>query len=101
MISQQQSPPPLLPKNPFPPPQQDRRARMVMRQPQLPLPKPNLAFPLSQPQPQPLLSSPQPQFVAAKSLILKILQIFFTLHHMQAALQCDSAQKACKSKKFC
>lgn len=87
MMIQQQSPlpwlqPQLLPQL-FPPQRQSRMMIQIILQqfpPQLPIPQ--LPQPLLQPQllshPQPVLSSPHPQFVAAKSLMLKSSK--FCLH---------------------
>jgi hypothetical protein len=63
-------PPNTLPPQPFPlPPQMQERSRIQMMQLQE-LPPPKNPIPLPQPLSQPL-SHPHPQFVAAKSLIVK------------------------------
>lgn len=55
-----------------PPPQQHKRIRIQM-----------MLFP---PLPPVVHSHPQPQFVAAKSLILIPPEIFFTIYHMNGGL---------------
>ena len=48
--------------------------------------KPPHPQPQLQPQLPPLLSHPQPQLVAAKSLMVMSSEIFYTLHHMRGSL---------------
>lgn len=91
-IQQESQPPPLLPHPQFQlfpqPPLPHRQERMMIQRIQLQelFPNPGKLFPpplfphpqpqfVSQPQPQFVLSSAQPQFVAAKSLIFKASRI--------------------------
>ena len=79
----------LLPPHPWskhPPPHPPQHSRIRIRKRQLLLPKPPHPQPQLQPQLPPLLSHPQPQLVAAKSLMVMSSEIFYTLHHMRGSL---------------
>lgn len=76
---------------PFPQPLfPQRHIRQMIQRIQLQELSPKRLVPLPHPHPQLLLqpqpSFPHPQFVAAKSLMVKILQILFTLHIMKRAI---------------